>query len=137
MSGANIPPALTTTSVSTNPRFFFIQAEDGIRGGTVTGVQTCALPISRPAASPASRSATAVADYGGAPPWDSNHKALISAAARGVAGFATPAHGNHRVVTATTVWGRRVLCAVPHRRGTGGAQPVIGGCRGRPPTVTA
>src|SRR6267143_5510536 len=25
--------------------FFFFQAEDGIRGGTVTGVQTCALPI--------------------------------------------------------------------------------------------
>src|SRR5689334_23429417 len=28
-----------------NQRFFF-QAEDGIRDGTVTGVQTCALPIS-------------------------------------------------------------------------------------------
>src|SRR2546430_13585342 len=27
---------------------FFIQAEDGIRDLTVTGVQTCALPISRP-----------------------------------------------------------------------------------------
>src|SRR5689334_25309851 len=26
--------------------FFFFQAEDGIRAGTVTGVQTCALPIS-------------------------------------------------------------------------------------------
>src|SRR5207245_4539396 len=26
---------------------FFFQAEDGIRGATVTGVQTCALPISR------------------------------------------------------------------------------------------
>src|SRR5207248_4058345 len=25
---------------------FFFQAEDGIRGRTVTGVQTCALPIS-------------------------------------------------------------------------------------------
>src|SRR5437867_5436004 len=29
---------------------FFFQAEDGIRDRTVTGVQTCALPISRPAA---------------------------------------------------------------------------------------
>src|SRR5437660_4489289 len=30
---------------------FFLQAEDGIRGGHVTGVQTCALPISaRPSA---------------------------------------------------------------------------------------
>src|SRR5438309_8296524 len=26
--------------------YFFFQAEDGIRDGTVTGVQTCALPIS-------------------------------------------------------------------------------------------
>src|SRR5207245_5062874 len=26
---------------------FFFQAEDGIRGATVTGVQTCALPICR------------------------------------------------------------------------------------------
>src|SRR5689334_24059261 len=25
--------------------YFFFQAEDGIRDGTVTGVQTCALPI--------------------------------------------------------------------------------------------
>src|SRR5688572_31404506 len=35
--------------------FFFFQAEDGIRDLTVTGVQTCALPISRggpPAARP-------------------------------------------------------------------------------------
>src|SRR5438309_8079850 len=28
-----------------NSFFFFFQAEDGIRDGTVTGVQTCALPI--------------------------------------------------------------------------------------------
>src|SRR5688572_30920640 len=34
--------------------FFFFQAEDGIRDLTVTGVQTCALPIS----TPASRSST-------------------------------------------------------------------------------
>src|SRR5438309_8587777 len=27
---------------------FFFQAEDGIRDGTVTGVQTCALPILHP-----------------------------------------------------------------------------------------
>src|SRR5437870_11540605 len=27
-------------------RYFFFQAEDGIRDGHVTGVQTCALPIS-------------------------------------------------------------------------------------------
>src|SRR6266542_4322470 len=29
--------------------FFFFQAEDGIRDATVTGVQTCALPICREA----------------------------------------------------------------------------------------
>src|SRR2546430_13197137 len=29
-------------------RIFFFQAEDGIRDLTVTGVQTCALPISAP-----------------------------------------------------------------------------------------
>src|SRR5258708_20809541 len=28
--------------------FFFFQAEDGIRDDLVTGVQTCALPISHP-----------------------------------------------------------------------------------------
>ena len=29
--------------------FFFFQAEDGIRDHCVTGVQTCALPIYKPA----------------------------------------------------------------------------------------
>src|SRR6266542_5478509 len=33
------------TSATCAPTFFF-QAEDGIRDATVTGVQTCALPIS-------------------------------------------------------------------------------------------
>src|SRR6266542_5016694 len=33
---------------STTRIFFFFQAEDGIRGATVTGVQTCALPIYEP-----------------------------------------------------------------------------------------
>src|SRR5438309_8191678 len=33
--------------------FFFFQAEDGIRDGTVTGVQTCALPIFQAAATEA------------------------------------------------------------------------------------
>src|SRR2546422_8589083 len=35
-----------TGSVSTIYYFFFFQAEDGIRDVAVTGVQTCALPIS-------------------------------------------------------------------------------------------
>src|SRR2546422_8531051 len=33
-------------SPSRSQRFFFFQAEDGIRDVAVTGVQTCALPIS-------------------------------------------------------------------------------------------
>src|SRR2546430_6438504 len=35
-----------TLSVRISLFFFFFQAEDGIRDLTVTGVQTCALPIS-------------------------------------------------------------------------------------------
>src|SRR5688500_20368273 len=38
--------------------FFFFQAEDGIRDYKVTGVQTCALPISSPVISCASAAAT-------------------------------------------------------------------------------
>src|SRR5438093_11857856 len=42
--------------------FFFFQAEDGIRDWSVTGVQTCALPISRKAAgdSATSKSVTVI-----------------------------------------------------------------------------
>src|SRR2546430_8259778 len=42
---------------------FFFQAEDGIRDLTVTGVQTCALPIS-----PASRPASARRSHDDRPP---------------------------------------------------------------------
>src|SRR5258708_25088220 len=35
-----------TSSISSSSVFFFFQAEDGIRDDLVTGVQTCALPIS-------------------------------------------------------------------------------------------
>src|SRR5256886_13023055 len=36
---------IVTPSVYGTDNFFFFQAEDGIRDLTVTGVQTCALPI--------------------------------------------------------------------------------------------
>src|SRR5439155_16656826 len=36
---------LVSTMVLIPPTCFFFQAEDGIRDGHVTGVQTCALPI--------------------------------------------------------------------------------------------
>src|SRR2546430_6232807 len=41
-------------------RFFFFQAEDGIRDLTVTGVQTCALPISEGKDDPRVREAAAL-----------------------------------------------------------------------------
>src|SRR2546421_7250270 len=45
-------PASAKRTSSTNRirslTFFFFQAEDGIRDLIVTGVQTCALPISKP-----------------------------------------------------------------------------------------
>src|SRR5699024_11863072 len=47
-------------------KFFFFQAEDGIRDRNVTGVQTCALPISPRAASPAAAPRAPVAARGGA-----------------------------------------------------------------------
>src|SRR6266702_6367038 len=40
-------------AIEINRCFFFFQAEDGIRDGHVTGVQTCALPISRSSDCPA------------------------------------------------------------------------------------
>src|SRR2546430_3585907 len=49
ISGAQIASALLFV--------FFFQAEDGIRDLTVTGVQTCALPISTPGAPRAGRGA--------------------------------------------------------------------------------
>src|SRR5258707_10478865 len=49
-------------------RFFFFQAEDGIRDIGVTGVQTCALPISR---SPSSRALSPGGQHNsGRPPGD-------------------------------------------------------------------
>src|SRR5437773_5731679 len=42
--------------------FFFFQAEDGIRDRDVTGVQTCALPISRVGGDPAAAELPALRD---------------------------------------------------------------------------
>src|SRR5439155_5467941 len=36
---------MSVSAIILIPLFFFFQAEDGIRDGHVTGVQTCALPI--------------------------------------------------------------------------------------------
>src|SRR5256885_3124435 len=47
------------------PVFFFFQAEDGIRDYKVTGVQTCALPISRWGLLPSGRRLTRQSCGGG------------------------------------------------------------------------
>src|SRR5690625_1225497 len=44
---------------------FFLQAEDGIRDGHVTGVQTCALPISALARPSRTKATTSSATSGG------------------------------------------------------------------------
>src|SRR2546430_12996643 len=41
-----VPQSTVAFSSACSHVFFFFQAEDGIRDLTVTGVQTCALPIS-------------------------------------------------------------------------------------------
>src|SRR5256885_6907054 len=48
--------------------FFFFQAEDGIRDYKVTGVQTCALPISRISASTPLPQESTLAGFGGIKP---------------------------------------------------------------------
>src|SRR2546427_10223980 len=45
--------------------FFFFQAEDGIRDLTVTGVQTCALPILSPPGAPRRAAAATARRHGG------------------------------------------------------------------------
>src|SRR5947208_6830391 len=47
-SGCRAPPFIVSFPARPSPiaAFFFFQAEDGIRDDLVTGVQTCALPIS-------------------------------------------------------------------------------------------
>src|SRR5256885_5103138 len=45
-------PSHSTQSLPSRSHYFFFQAEDGIRDYKVTGVQTCALPISEPMPEP-------------------------------------------------------------------------------------
>src|SRR5689334_23955431 len=54
--------------------FFFFQAEDGIRDGTVTGVQTCALPICH----------SNVSDWQAGSPWE--HRRVDGSGIADVAG---------------------------------------------------
>src|SRR5207245_5725213 len=43
---ATLVDVVCVSVITSYVNFFFFQAEDGIRDATVTGVQTCALPIS-------------------------------------------------------------------------------------------
>src|SRR5256885_3125340 len=52
----------SSTTRTSIPTFFFFQAEDGIRDYKVTGVQTCALPISHAAASSAESLSPSIAN---------------------------------------------------------------------------
>src|SRR2546430_8901932 len=60
---------------------FFFQAEDGIRDLTVTGVQTCALPIST-FATPMARNPDC------APPWRTKESKIKSETVKGARGNA-------------------------------------------------
>src|SRR5258708_39412203 len=62
--------------------FFFFQAEDGIRDDLVTGVQTCALPISVP-------SAPRCHDGGRRAPWDRWGRAALHHSCASCAGRAS------------------------------------------------
>src|SRR5438876_7631139 len=55
--------------------FFFFQAEDGIRDGRVTGVQTCALPICRLTRSWVPESPSDLPPLCRCPPWRFGHPA--------------------------------------------------------------
>src|SRR5436305_11659611 len=63
---APLPPEteLSRQMTSSTTSIFFFQAEDGIRAADVTGVQTCALPISGLVALQALHLAALVADLG-------------------------------------------------------------------------
>src|ERR687894_1991448 len=83
--------------------FFFFQAEDGIRDHCVTGVQTCALPISRrPRASKKTRkpSPTATRSTSGLPLQPDSRSNSPSIGRPGGVPFLCPLLGNHPPVAA-------------------------------------
>src|SRR5437762_11605099 len=99
---------------------FFFQAEDGIRDTSVTGVQTCALPIllggraSRPIANPAYPSEV------GLPRWRGDISAgspADLAASIPIAGRCCPAAKIGRASCRERVWRGGVGCSVERRSG--------------------
>src|SRR5258706_8049442 len=66
--GGSLAPGYYTASASHTRQsiyIFFFQAEDGIRDWSVTGVQTCALPIYHRSVSPQSRPRRALQEFNG------------------------------------------------------------------------
>src|SRR5215213_6993237 len=78
--------------------FFFFQAEDGIRDWSVTGVQTCALPICDPTARVTGRPLPAISSASWAPdadaPTTSTPPSGRSAALRNVAAVCCTSRGS-------------------------------------------
>src|SRR6267143_1031922 len=89
--------------------FFFFQAEDGIRDGTVTGVQTCALPIYAGAQALTLHARTRTQMFSGKADWDE--------IARVVAALDIPVIGNGDLMTPEDI--------VAMRRHTGCAGAMI------------
>src|SRR2546425_12968564 len=104
--------------------FFFFQAEDGIRDKLVTGVQTCALPIStRPPARRGRGHGTSSRPYPGSTASPSAREFQLSVLMRGCssgARYRAPGNG-------TSAWSRATAVARCRRRG-----PPLphGSCRG-------
>src|SRR5690625_5456616 len=105
-----------TSSVSS----FFFQAEDGIRDGHVTGVQTCALPISRGNVIAALAGPQAVDERGTRCPWrlDSTVQ-RTKAAGEEVTKLLTPAKlAEHLDVSTGTLANWRSAGTGPDRKST-------------------
>src|SRR5699024_11501284 len=94
---------------------FFFQAEDGIRDRNVTGVQTCALPIS----SPVQKAAMSAAR----PSHSSSHSRRASLSTEADRGGGDSRHSTHRDRMVGSSW--EIGRASCRERGEGG-----GGARG-------
>src|SRR5215468_4187584 len=103
--------------------FFFFQAEDGIRYRDVTGVQTCALPISRPSCSTTSRSSSAASTCRSAP--SRRARSEERRVGKECRSRWSPYHSKKKKLLAESALAR------PHRRGRAAVVPGIPGACAR------